>query len=437
MEFNVIPSAARNFSLLNSPLFTMKNNKLFARLSAGIAITALSLPAHADIRDQLDVQTGKAELVIPDVAPQKVAVQVKDAISSWSIPASSNVRSLPSLLPARPGEPASVQNYIRGNPVVEYQCGTAYAEIVKRPPPINNPFMYAAEFTQACVYPFQKGVKVYLIFTSAKKTEALTSGLFNGITRAIRGQDADWMTKQLNENIGAIKKNLPSLLIEKIEVPGEAVQEPDRDAVAALIPAAAPVAAVTQLLPVAPSPVNVQGTAVAVAAPASAMSAKIEARKNLNSMGMTYHSQEQFIAAIRRKDDVAVQLFLDAGGIDLTVREKNGKSAVDIATEIGAADIAAMISERIKNPSAAPVISAPAVQPGSNTPPAVSGSDKAHSVNLAAASLPSEALAAINAEIDSMNLPPAQKEEMRAQAILNSAAAFDQLRSLTSRISPQ
>jgi hypothetical protein len=34
----------------------------------------------ADIRDQLNVQTGKAELVIPNMQPQDVANQIKDAL---------------------------------------------------------------------------------------------------------------------------------------------------------------------------------------------------------------------------------------------------------------------------------------------------------------------------------------------------------------------
>jgi hypothetical protein len=58
-------------------------------------------------------------------------------------------------LPARPAAPTTEQRYLFGAPVVDYLCSDAYAEVVKRPPPVQNAFMFAAEATQACVFPFQ------------------------------------------------------------------------------------------------------------------------------------------------------------------------------------------------------------------------------------------------------------------------------------------
>ena len=215
----------------------------------------------ADVRDQINIQTGKAELVIPNMQPQDVANNIKEAISQFAIPANLNFRTQPSEIPVRPEEPISKQIYIQGAPAIEYQCKTAYAEINKRPPPVQNPFYFNAEFLQACLYSFQKGVKVYLIFTIAKKTESITSGLFNMITKTIRGDDADRISEQLKENIASIRKNIPSVLVERLEVPGKALDEPDKLAVAALIPqridSSSPV---TQKAPVSsvdtPSPVD-------------------------------------------------------------------------------------------------------------------------------------------------------------------------------------
>lgn len=418
----------------------MEKQNLSTRFAMGLASLILSCTANAaDIRDQLDVQTGKAELVIPDMSAQQVAENVKDGLSQWAIPASSNIRSLPSTIPPRPDEPVAVQTYFQGAPLMEYQCKTAYAEITKKPPPVKNAFMFAVEYVQACVYPFQKGVKVYLVFTSAKKTESLTSGLFNGITRAIRGKDSDWMTKQLNENITAIKKNIPSLLVEKIEVPGLPVQEPDKVAVAALIPAKvdkpvievqpAPLQTQAMTSPVAPAPNNNQ------------LAAKIEARKNLTAMGLTYHSQEQFISSIRRKDDVAVQLFLDSGGIDPAAKEKNGKTPVEIANDLGAADIAKMIADRIKSATAStslPIaVAAPSPAPAAAaTSPLEAAAAKKQAVDIAAASLPPEILESINAQVNAMNLPPEKKEEMRAQAITNMSTQVAAIKGLVNRIDP-
>jgi len=124
----------------------------------------------ADIRDQLDVQIAKAELVIPDMRPQDAGAKIKDALSVWGIPSSYNAQSIPSVMPTRPGEPTLKDFMLAGRPASEYQCRNGYAEVTKNPPPINNTFMFAAERVQACLYPFALGVKVYVMFTSAKKT---------------------------------------------------------------------------------------------------------------------------------------------------------------------------------------------------------------------------------------------------------------------------
>lgn len=395
-------------------------NVMLAAAGAAVSCGALA----ADIRDQMEIQTAKAELVMPGMTAQEVATKVKDGISQWAIPANANFRSMPSTIPARPDEPQAVQRYVNGNPAMEYQCSTAFAEITKRPPPIRNPFMFSADVFQACVYPFQKGVKVYLIFTNMKKTESLTSGLFNGITKAIRGSDDEYASKQLAESIEMIRKNLPNLLIERIEVPGQAPQEPDKAAVAELMPAKA------DLVPapiVAPAIAQPQPTPIT----AGSIQAKVEARKNLTAMGMTYHSQEQFVAAIRRKDDVAVLLFLDAGGIDLNAKEK-GRTPLDVANDVGATEIGTMISERLKVPTASvvPITATPVAVPMTAKPMAPTA------VSQAAAILSPSQLAELNAEIDKLDMPPAQKEEYRARAIATVSAMAMQTKALTDRIDP-
>ena len=412
-----------NFSLRTHN--TMKALLILPGIS--VVLAALTLSFTASAADKLEVQTGKAELVIPEMSPQDAVKQVKDALSSWATPASANLRALPSTIPARPDEPSAVQKYVSGTPVIEYQCRTAYAEIVKRPPPIESPFIYTAEITQACVYPFQKGLKVYILFTSLKRTESLTSGLFSGINTAIRGQDGDWMTGQLNDNIAAIKKNIPSLLVEKIEVPGMQVQEPDKASVAALIPAE--VDAHAQVIVQAQTPPQ----AVAAASTANPMASKIEARKSLTAMGLTYHSQEQFIAAVRRKDDVAVQLFLNGGGVDLAAKEKSGKTPVDIAHDVGANNIAKMIADSINGPIA--VVPSPQVSPVSapEVPAqALDAAAKKKRNDEAFAALPPDIQAHLNAQLDSANLTPEQKEQIRAQAV----AHYGSIKQFTNRVAP-
>lgn len=394
--------------------------------AGALFLSLTSQVSLADMRDQISIQTGKAELVIPGLSPQEAANQIKDALTQFAIPAHLNYRTLPSVTPARPDEPVSKQVFILGAPAIEYHCKTAYAEITKRPPPVKNAFYFVIENLQACLYSFQKGVKVYLIFTVGKKSESLTSGLFDGISKAIRGSDGERITGQLNENISAIRKNIPNLLVEKLEAPGMPVQEPDKAAVASLIPAktetvAPPLSAMPAGSP--PQPV------------VNAQQVKIEARKNLSAMGLVYHSQEQFVAAIRRKDDVAVQLFLDGEGIDPVAKEKNGKSPLEIAEEAGAADIARIITNKINKPAEKTPAAVPAPQNPLTTgsPQPLPAADDPQALAAMAASLPPETLAEINETIAKLNITEAQKAMMRANAIRQ----LVQIKNFSERIDPE
>lgn len=52
---------------------------------------------------------------------------------------------------------------------------------------------------------------------------------------------------------------------------------------------------------------------------------QLQARKDLNAMGLRYYDEQQFLDAARRGDTLAVELFIAGGGIDL--RELAGKLA--------------------------------------------------------------------------------------------------------------
>ncbi|NEX63377.1 hypothetical protein [Noviherbaspirillum galbum] len=411
--------------------------------AALIGVSLSSAALAADVRTQVEVQTAKAELVIPNGTSQSVTGAVKDAFTTWGIKASANMRSVPSVMPARPDEPISVQRYLSGTPVVEYECKTASAEIIRQPAGAGNAFAATGERYQACIYPFKNGVKVYVLMTAVKKLEPLTGKLFDGITRAVRGEDGDFMTQQINKRIEAIRENLPTVLVERIEVPGMEVQEPDKAAVAAIIPPA-PQLVGTALVaaPVAPA-------AAPQPAPAGSAAQKIEARKNLAAMGLTYHSQDQFVAAIRRKDDVAVQVFLEAGGIDPNAKDKDGKAPADIAMASGSPDIARMIRGENK----APAVAAPAPQ-ASPAPVATAGAAPSafmpagftQSVNAVVPAnhaqsnpdavdtslIPPATLAMINAQIDAMpNMSIEQKEAMRQSTIQKLNQQYSKMRALS------
>jgi len=160
---------------------------------------------------------------------------------------------------------------------------------------------------------------------------------------------------------------------------------------------------------------------VAMAAPVAAsasllnpQNAKIAARKDLTGMGLTFHSQEQFFQSIRRRDDVAVSLFLAGGGVDPAMTDASGLTALALAESIGAREIVALLKQPTSAgytatiPAAATTTAAPASAPV----PVSATSD-------APIAIPAELKAQIDEQIESMNLPLGEKEVARATAYRN------------------
>lgn len=48
-------------------------------------------------------------------------------------------------------------------------------------------------------------------------------------------------------------------------------------------------------------------------------------------MGLTYHSVDAFQDAIRRKDNLAVELFIAAASVSSSVRGSGGQTAIEVA----------------------------------------------------------------------------------------------------------
>jgi hypothetical protein len=293
----------------------------------------LSQSQAKDIRDQLNIQTGRAVLFIGGVTPLQAAEQVKEAVTQFAIPTSLNFNPLPSPLPARPASPVEKQVIISGVPAVDYSCEGSYAEITKTPPAVQNAFYFNREALRSCLYAFEGGVKVEMIFHVMRKTESLTGGLFNGITKSIRGADGERIAAQLKENIAAIRKNLPGTLVARIEAPGLAVEEPDKEAVAKLLPPATQAGLPVQAQPALPAPAEA-ARPKAAPAPASGVDMSLAgSRKELASMGFKFFDQDQFVDAARRNDFLTVRLFLAAGGIRPGAPDSKGQTALSFAKE--------------------------------------------------------------------------------------------------------
>ncbi len=321
-----------------------------------------SMTSHAA---ELKVTAAKAEIVLPGIAPKDAANMINDAISGWlrSIPMS--MRPLPDPLPTRPGRPQEKTVQVQGIDVPFAECPDSFADMFDKGQPTRTQMAMSGDMFRVCVYAFDKGVKAYLLALTYQNHQVL-SGLFSGITKAIRGDDTQWAAKRINDIIGRLKEKAPSLLVERIEIPGEPVAQPDAEKVRELIP---PVLLVATPQPVTTSPVASAAEPVPTVQGQAAM---IEARKELHAMGLVYHNQEQFVAAIRRKDELAARLFVQGGGIDLAAKDAAGKAPVEVAREVGADGIVRLLQRDTSLvPPAAPAAARNAsatLMPGQLTP---------------------------------------------------------------------
>ncbi len=73
----------------------------------------------------------------------------------------------------------------------------------------------------------------------------------------------------------------------------------------------------------------------------------LEARKQLNAMGLTYHDSKQFLDAVKRNDVLAAELFIAGRGVNLSGRDADGRSALEIARDNGNAPLAELLSRNL------------------------------------------------------------------------------------------
>ena len=85
-----------------------------------------------------------------------------------------------------------------------------------------------------------------------------------------------------------------------------------------------------------------QSRAAALPDPA-AQERALQARKDLHAMGLRYHDAGQFLDAVKRDDALAVELFVSARGVNLSARDGEGRSALEIAQRSGNRQIAALL----------------------------------------------------------------------------------------------
>jgi hypothetical protein len=73
----------------------------------------------------------------------------------------------------------------------------------------------------------------------------------------------------------------------------------------------------------------------------------LQARKDLNAMGLRYFDEGQFLDAAKRNDTLAVELFVAARGVNLGATTWNGRTALDIARANGNTQLADLLSRNL------------------------------------------------------------------------------------------
>ena len=73
----------------------------------------------------------------------------------------------------------------------------------------------------------------------------------------------------------------------------------------------------------------------------------LQARKDLTAMGLKYHDTNDFLEAVRRDDQLAVELYVEGRGVNLGAKDAQGKTALDIARARGNDQMAQLISRSL------------------------------------------------------------------------------------------
>jgi hypothetical protein len=73
----------------------------------------------------------------------------------------------------------------------------------------------------------------------------------------------------------------------------------------------------------------------------------LQARKDLNAMGLSYYDAKQFLDAVKRDDALAVELYIVGRGVNLSARDAEGRSALDIARAQKNARIADLLARNL------------------------------------------------------------------------------------------
>jgi hypothetical protein len=73
----------------------------------------------------------------------------------------------------------------------------------------------------------------------------------------------------------------------------------------------------------------------------------LQARKDLNAMGLRYFDVKDYLDAVKRDDALAVELFIAGRGVNLASRDADGRVAPEIARANGNAQLADLLARSL------------------------------------------------------------------------------------------
>jgi len=73
----------------------------------------------------------------------------------------------------------------------------------------------------------------------------------------------------------------------------------------------------------------------------------LQARKDLNAMGLRYFDAKDYLEAVKRDDALAVELFIAGRGVNLASRDADGRGASEIARANGNAQLAELLARSL------------------------------------------------------------------------------------------
>lgn len=294
-----------------------------SHFAAPLAVMACLAFSVGNVQAQTQTVTYRMYLFDPDPSRTQQALQAVEQTLSSLGRLEKTVGLLPTPLPATPGAPSfkTVQMGPFSQRVLD--CDNAYARL-HRFVDSSNPLGFTTESYTGCVYPTLGGTRIAVVFNRSTGGRGFLGDLVKGIAKTVEGDDAERARKNTSEMLASLRKALPELLVDLVELPGSAPERPDGAAVDQRLAAVAP----KPQAPALPMP-------AATTPAATGMAAAIEARKQLTSMGLAYYGVDAFHEAIRRVDAIAVQLFVDAGAVASNAKGKDGLTAVEVAAATG------------------------------------------------------------------------------------------------------